>query len=66
MKKIILAKPRYQCQNCLAFWREEDLKEIERVLPTRECPACGAVCHAVDRPSPLRLTAPTTTQERFQ
>lgn len=59
MKKIIVAKPHYQCQNCLAFWREEDLKKTKHnfkrilpreIMPAGECPACNAVCHEVDKP----------------
>ena len=59
MKNITVAKPHYQCQNCLAFWKEEDLKEIEHIfgriprgeiMPAVECPACGAACHEVDNP----------------
>jgi hypothetical protein len=44
----------YRCQNCDARWTEDDLLPItnieERVLPgeimpSGECPGCGALCH---------------------
>lgn len=46
------------CQNCGRKWREDQLEEIthgywERVspselVPSGECPKCGAVCHPIE------------------
>jgi hypothetical protein len=70
--KIIPAKPRYQCHNCLAFWREKDLKEIEHIfelvlpeeiMPAGECPACGC---GLTRGRQTKTWDRSTTQEKFQ
>lgn len=50
----------HECQNCGKRWPLEKLKEIlhllERVapgeiMPSGECPECGAVCHPVKEAS---------------
>lgn len=44
----------HQCQNCEKNWTEDELKEIKHleqrvlpgeIMPSGECPECGAVCH---------------------
>ncbi len=54
----------YRCDNCLRLWTEAELQPIkdvfERVapgepMPAGECPACGALCHAVPSVPPQRF-----------
>jgi len=48
----------HECANCGKQWPLEKLKEIKHltervapgeIMPSGECPECGAVCHPVER-----------------
>ena len=54
----------HQCQNCDEIHRAADLLHIKdlsmrvspgEVVPSGECPLCGALCHIADDPNILRV-----------
>jgi hypothetical protein len=66
------------CQNCDGKFRDDQLEEIthgiwERVspgelMPSGECPDCGALCHPIQKPIPVtvRLTVIGGVAEAFR